>query len=285
MAARLREMPFAPASETWLQELADTGRSDNTRDCYARDLRDVAKAIGRRDTRCLLLLDQGAVEAIASKWRDEGASEATIGRRFSALRGFAIHLVRRHGMDLSALFSAEYPPTPKGKRPPVAESEIQCLLSGAQHDGWRDLRDSAMFAVQAGSGLTPAETVKLNVGHVDLVDRLVRVVDTHLTPRIVGLPDWSRDLIGEYLGALPFSLAETEPLFVTSRRSRLNVRSAQVSFRRRRMRLGVSEEATLMGLRHASAARLANDGGSPDLLASALGVLRSTAIRYFDGKA
>jgi site-specific recombinase XerD len=76
-------------------------------------------------------------------------------------------------------------------------------------------------------------------------------------------------------------MAQKEPLFVTSKRRRLNVRSAQVSFRRRRIRLGVSESATLMGLRHALAARLADDGGSPDLLASALGIARIATLRYF----
>jgi integrase/recombinase XerC len=184
-------------------------------------------------------------------------------------------------MDLSELLSAEYPPSPKGKRPPVAESEIQCLLSDAQHDGWRDLRDSAMFAVQSGSGLTSTEAVKLDVEHIDFDARLVRVVNTHLTPRVAGLSDQSHDLIRQYLDTLPFRMTQKEPLFVTSKRRRLNVRSAQVSFRRRRIRLGVSESATLMGLRHALAARLADDGGSPDLLASALGIARIATLRYF----
>lgn len=277
-------MPFKPASENWLRELAAAGKADSTLDCYARDLRDLAQAWGLRETRWLPSLDQAAIDAVAKTWREAGVCDATAIRRFSALRGFAAYLARERRMDLSALLTADFPTAPKRTRPPVQENEIDLLLADPPQEDWRDVRDSAMFAVQSGSGLTPAETVKLDVGHVDLVHRAVRVVDTHLTPRIVGLSDRSRDLIGEYLGALPFALAETEPLFVTSKRARLNVRSAQVSFRRRRMRLGVSDEATLMGLRHASAARLVNDGGSPDLLASALGVLRSTAARYFDGK-
>jgi len=282
---RKRTNALPPAEDLWLASLKAAGRSDSTLDCYARDIRDLVSASGVVEARQLSTLDQCKIDAIAAVWRQEGALEATIVRRFSALRGFATYLARECSMDLSALLSADFPTAPKRKRPPVKENEIDLLVAEAPREGWRDLRDSVMFSIQSGSGLTPVETVKLNVGDVDLAHRLVRIVDTHLTPRIVGLSDRSQDLIGEYLGALPFSLAETEPLFVTSRRARLNVRSAQVSFRRRRMRLGVSEEATLMGLRHASAARLANNGGSPDLLASALGVLRSTVVRYFDGEA
>jgi integrase/recombinase XerC len=278
-------LPFAPASQKWLRELEEAGKSRSTLDCYARDLRDVAKTVGGRETQCLTSLDQRAVDAIAGKWLDAGACAATVSRRFSALRGFAVHLVRQHGMDLSALLSAEFPSTQKGNRPPVVEDEITLLLSDAQHDTWRGMRDSALFAIQSSSGLTPAETVGLDVRNVALEDRLVHVVNTHLAPRVVGLSDQSGGLIRRYLGALPFPLTQEEPLFVTSTRKRLHVRTAQVSFRRRRMRLGVSEGATLMGLRHALAARLASDGGSPDLLASALGVLRSTTSRYFDGKA
>jgi len=182
---------------------------------------------------------------------------------------------------MSALLSAGFPTAAKRQRPPVTESEIDLLLADMLQESWRDLRDTAMFAVQSGSGLTPAETVKLDAGHVDLVDRLVRVVDTHLAPRLVGLSDQSCDLIGRYLSALPFCLSKAEPLFVTSKRRRVNVRTAQVSFRRRRMRLGVSQSATLMGLRHALAAGLAHGGSSPDLLGSALGIGRTGTLRYF----
>ncbi|APG12033.1 hypothetical protein BKD09_27220 [Bradyrhizobium japonicum] len=279
-----QSMPFAPAGALWLASLKTAGKSESTLDCYARDIRDMASASGLLEATQLSTLDQSAIDAIAAAWRYDGACEGTIVRRFSAVRGFAAYLVREHGMNLSALLSADFPTAPKGKRPPLEELKIGLLLSRPV-EGWRSARDSAVFAIQADAGLTPAETVKLDVGHVNLVHRLVRVVDTHLAPRTVGLSDQSRDLIGEYLGALPFALAETEPLFVTSKRARLNVRSAQVSFRRRRMRLGISDEATLMSLRHASAARLANGGASPDMVASAFGVLRSTATRYFDGKA
>lgn len=281
---RKRTNALPPAEDLWLASLKAAGRSDSTLDCYARDIRDLVSASGVVEARQLSTLDQCKIDAIAAVWRQDGALEATIVRRFSALRGFATYLVHEQGMNLSALLSANFPTAPKGKRPPVEELKIGLLLS-MDVEGWRSARDSAVFAIHADAGLTPTETANLNVGHVDLLDRLVHVVDTHLTPRIVGLSDRSRDLVREYFGALPFSLAETEPLFVTSRRTRLNVRSMQVSFRRRRLRLGVSEEATLMGLRHASAARLANNGGSPDLLASALGVLRSTVLRYFDGEA
>jgi integrase/recombinase XerC len=284
MVADQQQMPFAPASHSWLREMEKAGKSRSTLDCYARDLRDVAKTVGGRETQILTSLDQGAVDAIAGNWLDGGACAATVSRRFSALRGFAIHLVRQHGMDLSTLLSAEFPSADKGNRPPVAEDEITLLLSDVQHDTWRGLRDSALFSIQSSSGLTPMETVRLDVGNVELENRLLHVVNTHLAPRVVGLSDQSGGLINQYLGALPFTLTKEEPLFVTSKRKRLHVRTAQVSFRRRRTRLGVSEGATLMGLRHALAARLASDGGSPDLLASALGVLRSTTGRYFDGK-
>jgi integrase/recombinase XerC len=284
MTARLQQMPFAPASQTWLRELKEAGKSGSTLDCYARDLRDVAEAIGRRETQSLTSLDQGAVDAIAGKWLDAGACAATVGRRFSALRGFAVHLVRQHGMDLSSLLSAEYPPTQKGKRPPVAESEINSLLSDAQHDTWRGLRDSALFAIQSSSGLTPAEAIALDVGDVDLKNRIIFVRETHLAQRLAGLSEQSEALIRQYLLALPFRLGRAAPLFVTSLGKRLNIRTVQLSFRRRRLRLGISKSASLMGLRHAVAAKMADGGGSPALLASALGVSRLTASRYFDGK-
>ena len=164
MTERPRQLPFAPDGANWLRKLADTGRSDSTIDCYGRDLRDVAEATGHRDTRRLISLDQVAVDALAARWRDEGASEASVSRRFSALRGFAAYLVRERGMNLSVLLSADFPTAAKRTRPPVVEAEIGLLLSENPEGGWRDARDSALFAVESDAGLTPAETVKLNVG-------------------------------------------------------------------------------------------------------------------------
>jgi integrase/recombinase XerC len=283
MTAHKESMPFAPAGERWLASLKEAGKSESTLDCYARDIRALANATDISDTKELSTLDQSAVDEIAATWRLTGVCEGTIVRRFSALRGFASYLVRQDGMNLSTLLSADFPTAPKGKRPAVEEPAVDVLLSPNIVDGWRDARDTAVFAVQSDAGLTPAETVNLDVGNVDLKSCLVRVVDTHLEPRIVGISERSRDLVAEYLDALPFRLSETGPLFVTSTRKRLHVRSAQVSFRRRRMRLGVSPKATLMGLRHGRAARLVRDGHTHDVVASALGVLRTTAGRYFDG--
>ena len=283
MTLRTTSTPFAPIGEQWLERLKDEGKSQSTLDCYARDIRDVAVASGLAEAAQLSKLDQCAIDAIAATWRLAGACETTVIRRFSALRIFASYLARQHGINVSALLSADFPTAPKGARPAVEQSAVGLLLAEHLAESWRDARDSAVFAVQSDAGLTSAEAVKLDVANVDLEACLVRVVETHLAPRIAAISRRSRDLIADYLRALPFTLAEDEPLFVTSKRKRLGVRSAQLSFRRRRTRLGVSPEATLMGLRHAMAARLIAEGIAPDLLATALGVLGATADRYFDG--
>jgi integrase/recombinase XerC len=282
MTSHQRPLPFVPESNKWMEELKASGKSDLTVECYSRDLRDVAQAIGGSRTSDLLLLDQAAIDAMALTWSDEGTGPATASRRFSALRGFGSHLVREDGLDLSRLLSARFPSAQKGKRPAVAESEINCLLSDDQQDSWRGLRDTALFAIQSSSGLTTAEAITLDVGDVDLDSRIVVVRETHLAQRVAGLSEQSEFLIRQYLAALPFPLERADPLFVTSLRKRLNVRTVQLSFRRRRLRLGISENASMMGLRHALGAKLAEDG-SPALLASALGVCRTTVTRYFDG--
>lgn len=278
-----RQIPFPPAGADWLESLRNVGKTEGTLDCYARDLRDVAEASGASEAEQLPSVGQTAVDLIAVAWRSAGVGEATIVRRFSALRGFAVYLVRERGMDLSSLLSADFPTAPKRRRQSVGADEIGRLL-GDDPEGWRHVRDSALFAVQSDAGLTSAETVGLDLENVDLKNCLIRVVNTHLEPRIAGISERAQSLLQEYIRALPFDLAKADPLFVTSKRKRLDVRSAQVSFRRRRMRLGVSPRATLMGLRHANAARLVAQGNAPAVVANALGVLATTVGRYFDGE-
>jgi integrase/recombinase XerC len=284
MSVRVRQspLPFAPESAKWVEELTASGKSDATIECYSRDLRDVAQAINARETKNLLSLGQGSVETMTRTWCDDGTSLATVSRRFSALRGFAVYLVREHGLDLSRFLSAEFPGWHKGKRPGLGENIVQSLLSETQLEVWRDLRDSALFAVQASAGLTPSEATSLDFGDIDLDRRLVAVRETHLARRLAGLSEQSEGLLKQYLLALPFLLEKTDPLFVTSRRSRLSVRSVQLSFRRRRLRLGIAESACPMGLRHGVGSKLAGAGASPAVLACALGISRTTAARYFE---
>jgi integrase/recombinase XerC len=282
MKARQRPPAFMPESGKWLEELKASGKSDRTIECYSRDLCDVAEATGASKTGDLLCVDQEAIDVMTRAWRNAGTCMATASRRFSALRGFAAHLVREHHLDLSLLLSADFPSAKKGTRRPLDEQEIDALLVEKADDTWRDLRDSAVFAVQSSSGLTPSEAVALDVSDVDLKKRLVCVRETHLTERLVGLSEQSERLISDYLLSIPFALRSTDPLFVISTGGRLSVRSVQLSFRRRRMRLGIAGGAFPMGLRHAVAARLANEGASPAILASALGVSRTTVSRYFE---
>jgi integrase/recombinase XerC len=109
MTAHQRPLPFVPESDKWVQELKVSGKSDLTVECYSRDLRDVAQAIGGNRTSDLLLLYQTAIDAMALTWSDQGTSVATAIRRSSALRGFAVHLGRERCQDLSQLLSAKFP--------------------------------------------------------------------------------------------------------------------------------------------------------------------------------
>ncbi len=84
---------FAPEQFVWLNEIRKAGKSERTRDCYARDLRDVGAVLTEINGRVsrtsdLAAIGQAEIDLIEKRWLTDGASLQTILRRFAALRGF-----------------------------------------------------------------------------------------------------------------------------------------------------------------------------------------------------
>ena len=248
-------LPFVPESAIWLASLTQTGASASTIDCYARDLRDIAAAVGGDGVAEITRIDQPGIDRISTIWTTGGTAVSTVYRRFSCLRSFARFLSREHTYDCSNLLSSRFPPCGRVRRDPIAKESIEMILSSSApdcDDAWTRMRDCAAVHVAAASGLTTAELVGLN--QIDFQPKLSVVVvrRSRLNDRPAAISKEAAYWLSRYLGAVPFDLGPDDPLFVTTRRSRLGARSLQLGFRRFRNLAGVSQPAVLSSLRNAS---------------------------------
>lgn len=275
-------LPFTPDSIFWLDAIATAGSAPSTIDCYARDLRDVAEAIGSIDLSAVVAMDQSVVDRVVELWSVDGAAAATIYRRFGGLRNFARFLVRERSHDCSKLLSCRLPPCGRVHREPVGKESIETILSSCdREDTWTRMRDSAAIHVAATSGLTTAEIVGLNRRDFSPALAAVLVRQSHLEPRPAMISQEAMDRLNGYLDRVPFELGGDDPLFVTQRRTRLSARSFQLAFRRSRRLAGVSRSAVPTSLRNTIGFDLARSGAVPEVVAAALGIGIASAWRYF----
>lgn len=274
-------MPFGTYSVSWLKSLLADGKSPRTMECYARDLRDVARAIKSDHVTAIATIDQVKVDAMESVWKSQAAKPQTISRRFSALRNFGGYLALNHGVNCGRLLAAHFPTYERGFRRCLNDSEILALVRPKEHSSWTETRDTAIFKIQATAALTSAEVVSVNLGDFTPGRSLIFVRVTHLRPRSVSLPSDATDSLQEYLSLVPWKLRLNDPLFVSNRGSRLQVRGVQVAFRKRARRLGLPDDALPAGFRHAVGDNLAREGFSAEVIGAALGIAPTSAGRYF----
>jgi integrase/recombinase XerC len=267
-----------------LDGLKDAGASASTIDCYSRDMRDFAAALGSDEILAIARIDQSAVDGIAGNWAANGAAQSSIFRRFSALRSFARFLSLERSYDCSKLLSCRFPPCGRVRRAAVGDDVIEIMLAAPTGDcgePWTHARDHAALRLAASSGLTTAELVALNRGDYNPRLSTVRVSGSHLNgrPGIVSLD--AKEWLERYLQSQPFELPPSAPLFVTTRGTRFSARSLQLACRRLRQATGCPD-AVPTSLRNALAANLVRSGAAPEVVAKALGIGVAAAWRYFD---
>jgi len=268
-----------------LDGLREAGASASTIECYSRDIRDLAAAIGSEDVEAITRIDQSGVDRVAELWATNGAANSTVFRRFSALRSFARFLSLERSYDCSKPLSCCFPPCGRVRREAIGDQAIEIMLSSSASDcdeSWTRARDCAAVHLAASSGLTTAELVALD--RRDYNERLATVLvrGSHLTGRPGIVSSDAKQWLEHYLREAPFELNPDDPLFVTMRGTRLGARSFQQVFRRLRQSSGISLDAVPTAFRNALAANLVRSGAAPEVLAKALGIGVAAAWRYFD---
>jgi integrase/recombinase XerC len=163
-----------------------------------------------------------------------GFARRTIARRASALRRY-FRWAGRVGAIASDPTAGLSAPRGEARLPRVLHpEELRSLLdepgSGGQ-DGARDLRDTALLELLYGSGLRVAEAAALDVDHLDLAQRRVRVWGKGGKQRLVPLSDPAADALRRWLadgrGELATEASPAAAVFLNLRGRRLTPRDAR----------------------------------------------------------
>lgn len=206
--------------------------------------------------------------------------KSSIGRKLAALRGFFRFLAREGVLDVNP---GELVATPRQERylpKTLSVDEAYALMESGQGGEPLALRDRAIVETLYSCGLRVAELTGLEIGSVDLVEGLVRVLGKGRKERIVPIGHKAREAITRYLETRG-EVALKDPLFLNHRGGRLTPRSVQRNLKRQLLAARVLKNATPHALRHSFATHLLDGGADLRAIQELLGhESLSTTQRY-----
>ncbi len=178
--ARVMAGTWPDALESFDQYLAtQRGASVKTRSAYRRDLDGLAtfaqgkaarKASGPRH------VDTSLVRAYLVALHARNLSTATVARKISAFSSFYRYLVRQGHVTKSPMATIR-PPKVRKKLPRVlTAAEAERLMAAPAEGGPVATRDRAVLELLYGAGLRVSELVGIDLVHLDLAERQVRVL-------------------------------------------------------------------------------------------------------------
>lgn len=236
----------------------EKGLARNTLTAYQQDL-----------TQYLLFLEGtepsvDLVEQFVTQLREKHLTNATIGRKIAAVKGLHRFLLIEELRDFDPTSLVDTPPRPDPFPKALTIEEVIALVEapGSENPGAR--RDSALLEFLYASGARVSEAVGLDVGDLDLTDKIVLVTGKGSRQRLVPLGSKAVEAMSRWLPDRLSLLRRSEPgdpVFLNLRGGRLSRQGAFNVVKKHAAGAGI--EPTLVSphvLRHSAATHMVEAG-------------------------
>jgi integrase/recombinase XerD len=197
----------------------ERGLSPNTITAYTRDLGQYIEFLSGREP------DEETISDFVAHLRHRGLADSTIGRKIASLRGLHRFLVVEglRTTDPTALVDSPRRPDPFPKALTVDEAISLVEKPGVGNAASR--RDSALLEFLYATGARVSETVGVDLGDLDLEDKVVVVTGKGAKQRVVPMGSKAVEAIRSWLpdrmGLVSRKVAG-DPLFINMRGGRLS---------------------------------------------------------------
>lgn len=197
----------------------ERGLAQNTIRAYQRDLRQYLAHLDGAEP------DEEVISAFVAGLRSRALGDATVARKIAAVRGLHRFLVHEdlRDTDPTTLIASPRRPDPFPKALTIAEAIA--LVEAPGHDSPQARRDAAILEFLYATGARVSETVGVDLGHVDLDDRVVRVTGKGSKQRLVPIGGKAVEAILRWLPdrmSVVSRKVAGDPLFVNMRGGRLS---------------------------------------------------------------
>ena len=256
--------------------------SPHTRVAYLRDLDEFQTFLERHggsDQAALARIDSLLLRRYLAELHKRN-QRTSIARKLSALRTFFRYLVREGALPGNPTEGLSTPKLNRYLPKTLSVDEAQALMERGYGTGLLDLRDRAIVELFYSSGLRVSELTGLDVGSLDLREKLVRVLGKGRKERIVPVGRKAHEALLAYLEGRGMPGSE-EPLFLNARGGRLTPRSVQRNLKARLIKAGLIKDISPHALRHSFATHLLDGGADLRAIQELLGhVSLSTTQKY-----
>ena len=256
--------------------------SPHTRAAYLRDLgefRVFLEEHGGSDLQSLARLDSFLLRRYLAELHKHN-QRTSIARKLSTLRTFFRYLVREGPLARNPAEGLSSPKLNRYLPKSLSVDEATALMERGYGNTLLDLRDRAIVELFYSSGLRVSELTGLEVGALDMREKLVRVLGKGRKERIVPIGRKSHEALLAYLEARNLPDAE-EPLFLNARGGRLTPRSVQRNLKTRLIKAGLIKDISPHALRHSFATHLLDGGADLRAIQELLGhASLSTTQKY-----
>lgn len=211
----------------------------------------------------------------------------TIARKLSALKSFFRFLELRGFCPINPASEIATPKQEKHIPTYIPIDEMFALLQKPDREKESGLRDVSILELLYSSGLRVSELVNLNLEHLDLKARLVRVSGKGGKERVLPVGRKAIAALSEYLEHTAQQRQKAGyrrdqgPLFLNYRGGRLSARSVHRLVKRYSLECGITTEISPHTIRHTFATHLLDGGADLRSIQELLGhVNLSTTQKY-----
>jgi integrase/recombinase XerC len=215
----------------------------------------------------------------------KGLQKSSVARKLACLKTFFKFMIREGWLKVNPAELVSSPRLPKRLPAYLSQEEAATFVEMPQGASLKDVRDRAILELLYASGLRVSEVVGLNDMHVDLAERLVRVLGKGRKERIVPFGGPAAEALRAYVVERDRSgvcaANPAGPFFVSVRGRRLNVCTVQRLVERFRLSLPSGRRVTAHTLRHTFATHLLENGADLRSIQELLGhASLSTTQKY-----
>jgi len=199
-------------------------------------------------------------------------AKRSIARKLSSLRTFFRFLQRDGYVKSNPVLSVSTPKLDRKLPVFLDEEKTAKLVTAPETKDIEGLRDRAILETLYSCGLRVSELVGMNVGSVDFISGLVKVLGKGRVERLTPVGDKAISAIREYLEKRDSSgLSHQEALFLNRSGHRLTDRSVRRVIDKYIKATAIKEKISPHSLRHSFATHLLNHGADLRVVQELLG--------------
>jgi integrase/recombinase XerC len=229
-------------------------------------------------------VDRLVLRRYLARLLDRKLVKASIARRLSAIRSFYRYLIREKVVPSNPLATTSSPKLERRLPAFLSAQEMSRLLAAPDISTPQGQRDKALLELLYASGLRLSEIVRLDLTHLNLQAREVRVWGKGSKERVVLMGRPAVAALELYLARGRFRLlggGRTDALFVNRDGRRLAERRVQLILKEYALQIGLEKRVYPHLLRHTFATHLLDGGADLRVVQELLGHASLTSTQVY----